>query len=60
MIGSTYWKAGGNLGVSEGRKRTGKPPGNVGLSMKSYKKGKEDKTCLGERQLRGRIGKALY
>ena len=32
----------------------------VGLSMKCYRKGKEFKTCLGERQLRGRIGKLLY
>ena len=33
---------------------------DVGLSMKCYRKGKEFKTCLGERQLRGRIGKLLY
>src|SRR5699024_10828134 len=34
--------------------------GSGGLSMKCYRKGKEFKTCLGERQLRGRIGKLLY
>lgn len=31
----------------------------VGLSMMCYTLGKENKTCLGERQLRGRIGKLL-
>ncbi len=34
--------------------------GDVGLSMMCYKEEKESKTCLGERQLRGRIGKELY
>lgn len=34
--------------------------GFVGLSMMSYKEEKESKTCFGERQARGRIGKALY
>ncbi len=32
----------------------------VGLSMKCYTSGKEKRTCLGERQMRGRIGKSLY
>ena len=32
---------------------------NVGLSMMCYTLGKANKTCLGERQLRGRIGKLL-
>ena len=31
----------------------------VGLSMMCYTLGKANKTCLGERQLRGRIGKLL-
>lgn len=31
----------------------------VGLSMISYTGEKRDKTCIGERQLRGRIGKWL-
>ena len=29
----------------------------VGLSMKCYRLGKEKRTCLGERQIKGRIGK---
>jgi len=29
----------------------------VGLSMMCYTLGKEERTCLGERQLRGRMGK---
>ena len=33
---------------------------NVGFSMMSYTLGKANKTCFGERQLRGRIGKSLY
>ena len=32
----------------------------VGLSMMCYRLGKENKTALGECQLRGRIGKLLY
>lgn len=32
----------------------------VGLSMMCYRLGKVNKTCLGECQLRGRIGKLLY
>ena len=31
----------------------------VGLSMMCYTFGNADKTCLGERQLRGRMGKLL-
>ena len=30
---------------------------SVGLSMKCYRLGKEKRTCLGERQIKGRIGK---
>ena len=33
---------------------------SVGLSMMCYRLGKVNKTCLGECQLRGRIGKLLY
>ena len=33
---------------------------SVGLSMMSYTLGKENKTILGEIQLRGRMGKLLY
>ena len=33
---------------------------NVGSSMMCYTLGKANSTCLGERQLRGRIGKSLY
>ena len=32
----------------------------VGLSMMCYREGKEERTSLGERQLRGRMGKSLY
>ena len=32
----------------------------VGLSMMCYRFGKEKRTCFGERQLRGLIGKLLY
>ena len=32
----------------------------VGLSMMCYRLGKVNKTCLGECQFRGRIGKLLY
>ena len=32
----------------------------VGLSMMCYRLGKENKTFLGEIQLRGRMGKLLY
>ena len=32
----------------------------VGLSMMCYRSGKEERTCLGERQPSGRIGKLLY
>lgn len=32
----------------------------VGLSMMCYRLGKENKTDLGDNQLRGRIGKLLY
>ena len=31
----------------------------VGLSKMCYTLGKENKTCLGERQARGRMGKLL-
>ncbi len=31
----------------------------VGLSMMCYTEGKERRTCLGECQFRGRIGKSL-
>ena len=34
--------------------------GYVGLSMMCYRLGKENKTDLGDNQLRGRIGKLLY
>ena len=33
---------------------------DVGSSMMCYTLGKANSTCLGERQLRGRIGKSLY
>jgi len=33
---------------------------SVGLSMMCYRLGKARRTCFGERQLRGRIGKLLY
>lgn len=33
---------------------------NVGLSMMRYTFGKEKRTCLGDFQLRGLIGKLLY
>lgn len=33
---------------------------DVGLSMNCYKEGKERKTCIGECQDMGRIGKLLY
>ena len=32
----------------------------VGLSMMCYTLGKENKTALGDNQLRGRMGKLLY
>lgn len=35
-------------------------PFDVGLSMMCYKKEKEFKTCFGERQDKGRMGKSLY
>ena len=35
------------------------PPAGVGLSMMCYTLGKANKTCLGERQERGRMGKLL-
>ena len=31
----------------------------VGLSKMCYRKGKEERTCLGERQFKGRMGKWL-
>ena len=36
------------------------PAADVGLSMMCYREGKEERTSLGERQLRGRMGKSLY
>lgn len=33
---------------------------SVGLSMMCYTGGKEKRTCFGERQLSGRMGKSLY
>lgn len=33
---------------------------NVGLSMMCYRIGKEERTCLGDCQLSGRMGKSLY
>ena len=41
-------------------RKFGSSGADVGLSMMSYKDEKESKTCFGERQARGRIGKALY
>ena len=35
-------------------------PSFVGLSMMCYTEGKANKTCFGERQLSGLIGKLLY
>ena len=40
--------------------KTAKNAKNVGLSMMCYALGKERRTCLGESQLRGRMGKLLY
>ena len=36
------------------------PKYRVGLSMMCYTFGKVNRTCLGERQLSGRMGKSLY
>ena len=41
-------------------RKIGGPVIFVGLSMMCYREGKEERTSLGERQLRGRMGKSLY
>jgi len=53
-IKTQYWSLDGKL-LAVG---TGRP--TVGLSMMCYRLGKARRTCFGERQLRGRIGKLLY